>query len=157
MWKIIDICRTCRIHPVRRIKKTLRTKKCELWKEDLDLPLLYWIYKMQKLLILHEYLGSPPGFDGIPCCLLVFCLVFFVLFVFFLCLVHPMLTVYLECQFLIALRFSLTVICTRVRTHTDVLPSLPNVLRSLCPNYQHLFYLLSNPLHNHSPLKTKTE
>ena len=141
MWKIIDICRTCRIHPVRRIKKTLRTKKCELWKEDLDLPLLYWIHNMQKLLTLHE--SSLPGFDGIPCCLLVFCLVLFVLFVFFLCLVHPMLTVYLECQFLIALRFSLTVIYTRVRTHTDVLSSLPNVLRSLCPNYQHLFYLLS--------------
>ena len=42
---------------------------------------------------------------------LVFCVVLFVLFVFVLCLVFPMLPVFLNCPFLIALSVSLTFIC----------------------------------------------
>ena len=47
-------------------------------------------------LIYHLYLGSPRnfGWGGSVLCCSVFC---FVLFVFVLCLVYPMLTVYLDC------------------------------------------------------------
>jgi hypothetical protein len=53
-----------------------------------------------------------PGFWWGPCCssFLVYCVMFFVLFVFVSSLVHPLLPVSMVCSFLIALRFSLTFI-----------------------------------------------
>ena len=61
-------------------------------------------YKKLELLTLRVHLDSPPIFDGVRVAhlSLVFCVVFFVLFVFLLCLVCPMLPVSLDCLFLIA-------------------------------------------------------
>ena len=56
-------------------------------------------YKKQELLTLHEHLGSPPVF-GRVC---VFSVVFVVLLVVVLCIVCPLLSVSLDCPFLIAL------------------------------------------------------
>ena len=58
----------------------------------------------QELLTFLEHLDSPPVFGGTfiphPCSLL--CVLCCVLFVFVLCLVCPVLTVSLDCSFLIA-------------------------------------------------------
>ena len=94
MWKIIDICRTCRIHPVRRIKKTLRKKNANCEK---------------KTCIFHystEFIGCRnylPSREPRSVLLVSFlCRAFVFICLRSLCLVHPMLTVYLECQFMIA-------------------------------------------------------
>ena len=51
-------------------------------------------YQRQELLILREYLGSPPFFGGVRVAdLFSFCVVLFVLFFIFLCLVCPVLPV----------------------------------------------------------------
>ena len=60
-------------------------------------------YKRPELITRRERIGSPLVFGGV--CLarfLVFCVVFFALFVFVLCLVYPMLPDSLGCPFLIA-------------------------------------------------------
>ena len=59
-------------------------------------------YKKQELLTLRQHLMLLPGFWWGPCCsiFLVFC--FCALLAFFLCLVCPMLSVSLDCPFLIA-------------------------------------------------------
>ena len=61
-------------------------------------------YRSQALLILRVHLGSPMVFGGVSVAHLEFssvCCVF-VLFVFVLCLVCPMLPVSVDCPFLIA-------------------------------------------------------
>ena len=55
-------------------------------------------YKKQELLTYREHLGSSPVFGGV---VLVFGVVFFVLCIFVLCLVYPMLPSSLDCPFLI--------------------------------------------------------
>ena len=73
-----------------------------MWKEQLDLPLLYLIHKKQKL---HSLVtGFTPGFWwwSVLLIFLVFCVVFFALFVFLLCIVYPMLSFFLDFPFLIA-------------------------------------------------------
>jgi hypothetical protein len=69
-------------------------------------------YKTQKLLDLHGRLGSPRGFGGVrvPYLFIFFSALCFFLFVFVLCLVYPMLSVSLECPFLIVPSVSLTFI-----------------------------------------------
>jgi len=52
--------------------------------------------KRQELLILRGRLGS------VLLIFLIFCVVFFVLFVFVMCLMYPMLSVSLDCSFLSA-------------------------------------------------------
>jgi hypothetical protein len=58
-------------------------------------------YKWQKLLTLHEHLGLPPVFFG-GCSSFEFPVLcwFFVVVMFVLCLVCPMLPVFLDCPFL---------------------------------------------------------
>ena len=62
-------------------------------------------FKRRELLTLREQLGSPPVYGGfvllifsVSCVALCFC----ILFVFVLCDGYPMLTVSLDCPFLIA-------------------------------------------------------
>jgi len=60
------------------------------------------IHKGKSQLTVHKHLGSRLFFDGDPVAHLfsfIFCFVFFVLFVFVLCLVCPMLLVSLDCSF----------------------------------------------------------
>jgi hypothetical protein len=70
--------------------------------------------------------GFTSRFWWGPCysSLLFFCVVLFVLFVFVLCLVFPMLPVFLNCPFLIALSVSLTFICImKKKNHTTQTPT----------------------------------
>ena len=58
-------------------------------------------YNRQKQLTLPEQLGSPPFLVGSMLLIfLVFCVLFFVLFVFDLCFLYPILLVSLDCPFL---------------------------------------------------------
>ena len=73
-----------------------------MWKEQLDLPLLYLIHKKQKL---HSLAPEfTPGFWwwSVLLIFLALCVVFFALLVFVLCIVYPMLPVSLDFPFLIA-------------------------------------------------------
>ena len=77
-------------------------------KHVLVVRVTWWVsYKRQELLTLREHLCSPPVFSGVRvahrfsflCCV-------FVLFVFVLCLVYPLLPVFLDCPFRLSLWFS---------------------------------------------------
>ena len=55
-------------------------------------------YKKEELLKLSDHLESLPGFNGGPCCSSF-------LFIFVMCLVYPMLSVSLDCPFLVVPSF----------------------------------------------------
>ena len=86
------------------------------------------------MLTFREHLGSLPvfGVRSLLLIFLVFCFVFFDLFVFVPCLVYQMFPVSLDCPFLIHIWFSLTFISQEV--HCSILFRIWNLLlnNSVC-------------------------
>ena len=97
-------------------------------------------YKSQKLITLHEHLHSQLVLVGsvfliflflvgsVFLIFLVFCLVLFALFVFILCLMNHMLSISLDCKFLIIISVVSNVYCKLTLQFIWFEPSLKELL-----------------------------